>query len=119
MRSWLLDPDCNDQYSVIHGGGEKVDIFLNTSTEPILLKERSVSILFWLFLTTSSKKRLTNRFHFCLRLYCSRSQMTVTFCSSHAMASSVIYYSTEAQKNEIYLFYIIIKLAKIMQRPAK
>ena len=38
----------------------------------------------------------------------------VTFCSSHAMASSVIYYSTEAQKNEIYLFYIIIKLANIM-----
>ena len=36
----------------------------------------------------------------------------VTFCSSHAMASSVIYYSTEAQKSEIYLFYII-KLAKI------
>ena len=33
------------------------------------------------------------------------------------MASSVIYYSTEAQKNEIYLFYIIIKLAKIMRRP--
>ena len=32
----------------------------------------------------------------------------VTFCSSHAMASSVIYYSTEAQKNEIYLFYIIV-----------
>ena len=25
----------------------------------------------------------------------------VTFCSSHAMASSVIYYSKEAQKNEI------------------
>ena len=32
------------------------------------------------------------------------------------MASSVIYYSTEAQKNEIYLFYIIIKLAKIQPR---
>ena len=43
----------------------------------------------------------------------------VTFCSSHAMASSVIYYSTEAQKNEVYLFYIIIKLAKIMRRPEK
>ena len=26
--------------------------------------------------------------------------------------SSVIYYSTEAQKNEIYLFYIIIKVGK-------
>ena len=43
----------------------------------------------------------------------------LTFCSSHAMASSVIYYSTEAQKNEVYLFYIIIKLAKIMRRPEK
>ena len=29
----------------------------------------------------------------------------VLFCSSHAMTSSVIYYSTDAQKNEIYLFY--------------
>ena len=28
------------------------------------------------------------------------------------MASFVIYYSTEAQKNEIYLFYIIINLQK-------
>ena len=27
----------------------------------------------------------------------------VLFCSSHAMTSSVIYYSTETQKNEIYL----------------
>ena len=43
----------------------------------------------------------------------------VTFCSSRAMVSSVIYYSTEAQKNEICLFYIIIKLAKIMQRSEK
>ena len=41
----------------------------------------------------------------------------VTFCSSHAMASSVIYYSTDAQKNEIYLFYIIIKLAKSCHDP--
>ena len=77
---------------------------------------------------------LTNRFHFCVRLYCNRLQMTssrvknkkvrtrrsrVPVCSSHAMASSGIYYSTEAHKNEIYLFYIIIQLAKIMRRPAK
>ena len=27
----------------------------------------------------------------------------VLFCSSHAMTSSVIYYSTDARKNEIYL----------------
>ena len=42
LRSWLLDGDCNDQYSVIHSGGDTVDIFLNSSTEPILVKERQV-----------------------------------------------------------------------------
>ena len=31
----------------------------------------------------------------------------VLFCSSHAMTSSVIYYSTDARKNEIYLLNII------------
>ena len=52
-------------------------------------------------------------------LYCNRSQITpyrvkikshaldyvscVLFCSSQAMTSSVIYYSTDARKNEIYL----------------
>ena len=46
-------------------------------------------------------------------------QISICQCSSHAMASSVIYYSAEAQKNEIYLFYIIIKLAKIIGRAAK
>ena len=30
--------------------------------------------------------------------------MAVTFCS-HALASSVIYYSTYTQENQIYLFY--------------
>ena len=45
--------------------------------------------------------------------------LSADMSSSHAMASSVIYYSTEAQKNEIYLFYTIIKLAKIMRRPEK
>ena len=29
----------------------------------------------------------------------------MTFCSFHAVASSVIYYSTHARENEIYLFY--------------
>ena len=33
------------------------------------------------------------------------------------MASSVTYYSTEAQENEIYLFYIIIKLQKQCEDP--
>ena len=31
----------------------------------------------------------------------------VLFCSSHAMASSVIYYCTDARKNEIYLWAIV------------
>lgn len=44
LRSWLLDPDCNDQYSVIHAGGEKVSILLNSPAEPAVVKERSVSI---------------------------------------------------------------------------
>ena len=65
---------------------------------------------------------LTNRFHFSVRLYCNRPQMTswraknkkvrhetkssaLTLCSSQAMTSSVIYGSTDARKNEIYLFY--------------
>ena len=43
LRSWLLDQDCNDQYSVIHGGGDKVGIMWNTPQEPILAKERMVS----------------------------------------------------------------------------
>ena len=33
------------------------------------------------------------------------------------MASSVIYYRTEAQKNEIHLFYIMTKLAKLCEDP--
>ena len=32
----------------------------------------------------------------------------VLFCSSHAMTSSVIYYSTDARKNEIYLLIILL-----------
>ena len=34
----------------------------------------------------------------------------VTFCSFHAMTSSVIYYRTHAPQNEIYLFYTSILL---------
>ncbi|EDO38554.1 predicted protein, partial [Nematostella vectensis] len=40
LRSWLLDPDCNDQYSVIHSAGDKLSIFSNTPQEPILVRER-------------------------------------------------------------------------------
>ncbi|KAK2557121.1 Eukaryotic translation initiation factor 3 subunit B [Acropora cervicornis] len=41
LRSWLLDEDCNDQYSLIHGGGDKVAIMWNTPQEPTLSKERT------------------------------------------------------------------------------
>ena len=45
----------------------------------------------------------SQKYSFCASLY-------FLFFTRYAMASSVIYYSTEAQKNEIYLFYIIINL---------
>ncbi|XP_031556262.1 eukaryotic translation initiation factor 3 subunit B-like [Actinia tenebrosa] len=38
LRSWLQDPDCNDQYSVIHG--DKTSILWNSSQEPMMVKER-------------------------------------------------------------------------------
>ena len=34
--------------------------------------------------------------------------LCVLFCSSHAMTSSVIYYSTDARKSEIYLLNITL-----------
>ena len=52
----------------------------------------------------------TNRFHFAVRLYCNRSQKTTlrgmrakNKKSRHSTSSSVIYYSTDTRKNEIYL----------------
>ena len=39
----MLDPDCNDEYSVIHSGGEKVSILWNTPQESVLIRERAVS----------------------------------------------------------------------------
>ena len=62
----------------------------------------------------------TNRLHFSVRVYCNRSQKTsqrvknnshttrlrlhrYVFCSLHAVTSSAIYYSTQVQKNIIYL----------------
>ena len=64
---------------------------------------------------------------FSVRVYCNNTQMTservknkkvghetkssaVTFCSLHALASSVYYYSTYVRKNVIYLFYTSILL---------
>ncbi len=38
-------------------------------------------------------------------LFLVESLSAVTFCSFHAMASSVIYYSIYARQNQTYLFY--------------
>jgi len=40
--SWLLNPDCHDQYSVIHNTGATVSVFTNTNTEPKLVMTREV-----------------------------------------------------------------------------
>ncbi|XP_002736509.1 eukaryotic translation initiation factor 3 subunit B-like [Saccoglossus kowalevskii] len=41
LRSWLLDTDCNDQYSVIYDGGERTTIFMNTGTDQVAVEERA------------------------------------------------------------------------------
>ena len=62
----------------------------------------------------------TNRLPVFVLLYCNRSQKTllraknVLFCSSVAMTSSVIYYSTDARKNEICLTNTCIKCIVII-----
>ncbi len=67
----------------------------------------------------------TNRFHFAVRMYCNRSRKmpkceknkksrhstssrAVLFSSFHAMTSTVIYYSTHARQNEIYLLILTL-----------
>ncbi|XP_030839766.1 eukaryotic translation initiation factor 3 subunit B [Strongylocentrotus purpuratus] len=40
MRNWLLDKECNDQYSVISDGGETTAILLNSKTEANVVEER-------------------------------------------------------------------------------
>jgi len=50
LRYWLQDPDCYDQYSVLHDGGEVTTVFLNSTPEPTLLKERKLwteTIVMW------------------------------------------------------------------------
>ena len=44
----------------------------------------------------------TNRFYVVVRVHCNRSQKMPlhSFCSFHAMTSSLIYYSTHAQQNK-------------------
>ena len=43
LKSWLLDKDCNDNYSVIYAGGQQTAIFQNKRNGPELLKSRNVS----------------------------------------------------------------------------
>ena len=45
LWSWLFNPDCQDQYSVIHNAGSVVSVFTNTNTEPKLVMKREVSYL--------------------------------------------------------------------------
>lgn len=40
LKSWLLDQDANDQYSVIHKGGEEVTIFSNNNPEAVEIQTR-------------------------------------------------------------------------------
>jgi len=40
LRSWLQDAEANDQYSVIHKGGEEVTIFANHNPEPLEVQTR-------------------------------------------------------------------------------
>lgn len=51
LQSWLLEPDGNDQYSVIHAAGEKVVILQNGLVAPTLIKKREVcwSLFFLVF----------------------------------------------------------------------
>ena len=43
MRNWLLDKECNDQYSVISDAGETTAILLNSKAEASVVEERKVS----------------------------------------------------------------------------
>ena len=45
LRSYLLDPHGNDQFSVIYEGGDRVSIMMNSSNEPSVIEERGVSVI--------------------------------------------------------------------------
>ncbi|XP_023327407.1 eukaryotic translation initiation factor 3 subunit B [Eurytemora carolleeae] len=40
LRSWLLEPDAADQFSVIHNGGSMVSIFTNNIPDPVEVSAR-------------------------------------------------------------------------------
>ena len=45
LHYYLNDENCFDQFSVIHNGGAKTSIFLNSVPEPTAVQERDVSYL--------------------------------------------------------------------------
>lgn len=56
-----MEPDANDQYSVIHAGGEKVVILQNGLTAPSMMSQRDVCItlcFFDILVNVLFKKRL-------------------------------------------------------------
>jgi len=40
LKSWMLNPDCLDQFSIIYEGGEKTSVYLNTPPEPSVVVQR-------------------------------------------------------------------------------
>merc|ERR1719357_2462040 len=40
LRSWLLESDACDQFSVIHKGGEEVSVLVNTNPDPVEIQTR-------------------------------------------------------------------------------
>ena len=40
LRSWLLESDAADQFSVIHKGGEEVLVFVNNNPDPVAIQSR-------------------------------------------------------------------------------
>jgi len=40
LRSWLLESDAADQFSVIHKGGEEVSVFVNSNPDPVEIQTR-------------------------------------------------------------------------------
>ncbi len=41
LKNWLLEPDANDQFSLVYEGGNKVAIYSNTKPEPTELEGRA------------------------------------------------------------------------------
>lgn len=40
LRQWLQNPDCYDEFSVMYCGGERAAIYVNSTPEPAILKDR-------------------------------------------------------------------------------